>query len=210
MGNEIHNYALEKYRVGDDDYFDMDYFDGLTFTTAKIKGQYLRAGQYTEVVNGAVVSGTTTETSILGTGIGSLTIPPNSFKLGDTFEFNIKGVISAHNNDNWRFRIKSGSVLLAESLPISMPTITGKFFELNLTFVIRNIGATSVADIVTHGAFSFNKNSSNAYEGQDFIDQQNTLFDTTISNTLDVTVQYSSTNIGNSIETVIANLVKTY
>jgi hypothetical protein len=210
MGNEIHNYALEKYRVGDDDYFDMDYFDGLTFTTAKIKGQYLRAGQFTQVVNGAVVSGTTTETSILGTGIGSLSIPANAFKLGDSFQCNIKGVISAHNNDHWIFRIKSGSVILAQSLPITMPTISGKFFELDLTFVIRNIGAPTVADIVTHGSFCFNKNSSNNYEGQDFIDQQNTLFDTTIPNTLDVTVEYSSLNFGNSIETVLTNLIKIY
>jgi hypothetical protein len=210
MANEIHNYALETYRVGDNDYFDMDYFDGLTFTSAKIKGQYLRAGQFTQTVNGPIVTATTTESSILGAGQGSLTVPANAFQVGDTFLCKIKGLCSAHNNDDWTVRVKSGTTVLAQSSPISMPTVTGKSFELDLIFVIRAIGPSMVGSIVTHGSFCYNKDSSNAYEGQDFISVNNSTFDTTILNSLDVTIEFSSTNANNSVETYITNLIKTY
>ena len=44
MGLKINEYALDRLVFGDDDYYDIDYFDGNTYQTAKIKGSVIKAG----------------------------------------------------------------------------------------------------------------------------------------------------------------------
>ncbi|CAB4152290.1 Protein of unknown function DUF2793 [uncultured Caudovirales phage] len=44
MGAKIHLYPLERFIFGDEDYYDIDYFDGLIYQTAKIKGSTIKAG----------------------------------------------------------------------------------------------------------------------------------------------------------------------
>lgn len=44
MANQkIHEYILERFSIGDDDYFDIDYFDGTNYTSAKVKGSVIKA-----------------------------------------------------------------------------------------------------------------------------------------------------------------------
>jgi hypothetical protein len=43
MANQkIHEYLLERFSIGDDDYFDMDYYDGANYTSAKVKGSIIK------------------------------------------------------------------------------------------------------------------------------------------------------------------------
>lgn len=44
MANEIHNYSIERFAFGDDDYYDIDWFDGSVYRTAKIKGSIIKNG----------------------------------------------------------------------------------------------------------------------------------------------------------------------
>ena len=44
MGAKIHLYPIERFQFGDDDYYDIDYFDGLVYQTAKIKGSTIKQG----------------------------------------------------------------------------------------------------------------------------------------------------------------------
>jgi hypothetical protein len=44
MGAKIHLYPIERFVFGDDDYYDIDYFDGLVYQTAKIKGSTIKQG----------------------------------------------------------------------------------------------------------------------------------------------------------------------
>tara|TARA_R110001592_G_scaffold87052_1_gene256933 strand:+ start:4517 stop:5185 length:669 start_codon:yes stop_codon:yes gene_type:complete len=43
MSQEIHNYTIERFTFGDDDYYDIDYWDGSAYQTAKIKGSTIKA-----------------------------------------------------------------------------------------------------------------------------------------------------------------------
>tara|TARA_R110000751_G_scaffold73709_2_gene149087 strand:+ start:12678 stop:14033 length:1356 start_codon:yes stop_codon:yes gene_type:complete len=43
MGLKIHEYSLERLALGDDDFVDIDYFNGATYETAKIKGQVFKS-----------------------------------------------------------------------------------------------------------------------------------------------------------------------
>jgi len=210
---KINQYPLQETTVNEQSFFDMDHWDGLAFESAKITGADLRkallGGLFTQTANGAQLTGTG-EQSLLGTGLGSLTVPANGFTVGDTFHANVSGVISAANNETIRIRIKSGSVVLADSGVITLPTVTSKAFEIEMDFVIRAIGAAGVAFIGTNGEFTYNRDSNDRFEGKTFIQSNSTTFDTTISNTLDITAQWGSANVVNEITSTIFYLKQVF
>jgi len=211
MANEIHNYPLQIYSIGENDYLDVDFYNGLGYDSSKILGRDLKSGKATMITTPSPVTGTGEQSIIGGTWLGSLSVPANFFQVGDTFRFVAKGMIGAHNNDTLTFRIESnGTILLSTSGAITMPDCTSKAFSLTIDFCIRAIGAAGTANIMTAGSFVFNKDSNNIFEGQEFHAQNITTFDTTILNTLDVTAQFSSANVQNQIETYVAYLEKVF
>ena len=211
MANEIHNYPLEIYNIGDNDYLDVDFYNGVGYDSSKIKGVNLRAGKFTMLTPSTNVTGTGEQSILDGTGLGSLSVPANGFSVGDTFRVTLRGYLGAHNNDTLSVNIyTNGTTLLASTGAMSMPTITSKAFELVVDFVIGAIGGSMVASVTLAGGISYNKDSANIYEGQDFVSVNNTTFDTTILNLLDVKAQFSSSNPANEIQSFIGILEKTY
>ena len=150
------------------------------------------------------------ETTLIDGGVGSLTVPANGFTVGDSFSVVMGGKISCSNNSPITIRIKSGAVVLATTGLISLPHITLKNWELEVTFTIRAIGAAGVASIATHGDFLYLKDSSSSFEGMTFSSTNNTTFNTTISNTLDITGQWSILNAANVLYSEIFTLSKIY
>ena len=150
------------------------------------------------------------ETTLIDGGVGSLTVPANGFTVGDSFSVVMGGKISCSNSSPITIRIKSGAVALATTGLISLPHITLKNWELEVTFTIRAIGAAGVASIATHGDFLYLKDSSSSFEGMTFSSTNNTTFNTTISNTLDITGQWSILNAANVLYSEIFTLSKIY
>ena len=167
-------------------------------------------GLFSQTVDGPTVTNTTTETNILGTGVGSLSVPANVFMVGDSFHITVIGHLSSKNNDDLRIRVKSGSVVLVDTGSINMPGLTNQHFELNMDFTIRAIGAAGVASIASGGQITYIKDASTAFEGLDFSVINNTTFDTTVLNTLTITAEWSAADPLNSIYTEIVTLTKTY
>jgi len=170
------------------------------------------AGLFSQIANSTPVTATTTELSILGSGVGTLSVPANGFAVGDSFTANMSGIMSAQNGNTLRLRIKSGSVVLADSGPLTMPGsgITNQVWNLTIDFTIRAIGGAGTAGIATLGQMHILKLASGSQEGFGFNTINTTTFDTTTSNTLDVTAQWSSNNANNSIYTDIFVLTKIY
>lgn len=167
-------------------------------------------GLFTQIANGPTVTNTVTESTIIGVGLGSLSVPANIFQVGDSFRVNVVGHISAKNNDTLRLRLKSGTILLADTGVITMPSITSKHYEISVNFTIRSIGAAGTASIASGGQFTYSKNASNAFEGADFSIVNNTTFDTTILNTLNITAEWGAADPLNTIYSEILTLYKTY
>lgn len=150
------------------------------------------------------------ETTLVDGGVGSLTVPANSFAVGDSFSVVMGGKISCPNNSPVTIRIKSGSVILATTGAITLPKITDKNWELEISFTIRQIGAAGIASIVTHGDFLYLRDSGSNFEGVTFSTTNNTTFNTTISNTLDITGQWSILNPAKVLYSEIFTLSKIY
>lgn len=167
-------------------------------------------GLFTQTGNSPTVSATTTESSIIDGGVGSISIPANGFSVGDTFMVVIAGTFSADNNEGLRLRVKAGSTVLADSGASTVPGASDDVFKITLYFTVRQIGGAGTASIVTVGDFAYLKESNNLFEGFAFNTVNDTTFDTTTSNTLDVTVEWATSSTGNSIYSDIFTLRKLY
>lgn len=167
-------------------------------------------GLYNMTGSSIPVTNTLVESSLIDGGVGTLTVGANQFAQGDAYVATLTGHISSVNNHSIHIRIKAGSILLADTGVIQMPLTTNKHFSLDVNFTINKVGAAGVGSISTGGKFLYTKDASNAYEGVNFSTENNTTFDTTVSNTLAITAQWGNTSINDSIYTNIFTLSKLY
>jgi len=167
-------------------------------------------GLFAQTGNSTIITGITESTLING-GVGILTVPANGFQVGDSYRAIFGGVMNAANNQTIRIRVKAGAIVLLDSGVQSLTnSIINDIWSLNVDFTIRQIGTAGVASIVSLGAFHYIKTSNAATQGFAFNVVNNTTFNTTVSNVLDVTVQWGSANAGNNIYSDIFVLNKTY
>ena len=187
--------------------------DDGTKTTVTIPGPVATTniGLFAQTANSTIITNTTAETSLINGGVGSLTVPANGFTVGDSFRAVFGGVMNANNNQTIRIRVRTGGIVLLDSgLQNLGSSVINDVWSLNIDFTIRQIGAAGVASIVSLGAFHYTKTNNASVQGFGFNIVNNTTFNTTISNTLDVTAQWGSASTGNNIYSDIFMLNKTY
>ena len=173
-------------------------------TTYKVKNSVLTPfptayGLYAQTGDSLTVSATTVETTIIGPGKGTLSVPANGFTVGDSFFGSFDGVLTCVNTATIHIHVRSNGVILADTGIIDLDTATSKAWTLTVFFTIRKIGGTTVASISSGGLFSYVKDAGITYEGYPLSTINNTTFDTTIPNTLDITVTWNTNNAGNRI-----------
>jgi hypothetical protein len=168
------------------------------------------SGLFAQTGNSTIITGTSVESSLINGGVGTLSVPANGFQVGDSFRAIFGGVLNAANNQTIRIKTKTNGIVLLDSGVQAISNITNDVWSLNIDFTIRQIGGATVASIVSLGSFHYTKTSNATIQGFAFNVINNTTFDTTINNTLDVTVQWGSNNAGNSIYSDIFILNKTY
>jgi len=152
---------------------------------------------------------TAPEQSIVGTGVGSLTVPANSFVVGDGYHAKIGGRLNATGGGGRSeiiIRVKNGTTVLASTGIFDLDTATNQGWECELDFTVAAIGTTG--SIVTNGNFAYTKDGNRQVFGYIFQDSQT--IDTTVSNTLDITVEWNVINAGDDIFSANFVLYKTY
>lgn len=167
-------------------------------------------GLFAQTLQSTPVTNTTVETSLIGSGVGTLSVPANAFQVGDSYRAKFSGRISAANNNTLELRVKAGSILLADTGIITLPSITNLNYTLEIDFTIRALGVAGLASIVSSGTFIYMKDASSAFEGDTFSVINSTTFDTTVPNVLTVTAQWGSASVQNSINSDLFTLTKTY
>jgi hypothetical protein len=171
----------------------------------------ITGGLFAQTANSTIITNTTVESSLINGGVGTLSVPANGFQVGDSFRAIFGGVMNANNNQNITIRVKAGSIILLDSgLQNLGSSVINDVWSLNIDFTIRSLGAAGVASIVSLGAFHYTKTNNASVQGFGFNTVNNTTFDTTISNVLDVTAQWQNASTGNNIYSDIFILNKTY
>jgi hypothetical protein len=149
--------------------------------------------------------------SIIGTGVGTLTVPANSFQIGDSFTCELDGFLSCLGTATLHIHVETlAGVILADTGIINMDATTSKSWLLNLFFTVRNIGGAGVASISSGGLFSYIKNAGVNFEGYVLSQINATTFDTTVNNTLVVTAQWNTGSASNTIQSFNFVLQKVY
>jgi len=168
-------------------------------------------GLFAQTGDSTAITATTAETSLINGGVGTLSVPANGFRVGDSFRAIMAGVMDADNNQTIRIRVKAGSIILLDSGVQNLgSSVVDDIWSLNIDFTIRQIGAAGVASIVSLGGFHYTKTNNASVQGFGFNTINNTTFDTTINNALDITAQWGSNNAGNSISSDTFVLNKIY
>ena len=216
MANQqINQYTIERLEFGDDDYYDIDYWNGSAFQTAKIKGSVIKGGMapglFAQTDDGTSIENTTTETSLLGSGVGSLLIPADSWIKGQSYHFQVTGTINANVNDSVHIRLKSGATtLLSGGASILFAITGGLYFEYNIYFTCREIGGPGVGILEGTGTFQMKVNTSTQYRCNPIDASNTTTFTTTGNNTLDITAEWNVADANNRIKSRTAILKRIY
>jgi hypothetical protein len=151
------------------------------------------------------VTNTVTETSIVGTGVGTLTLPANFFVAGKTLRVRIGGVYTTPGlaTPSVTIKVKYGSTVLATTTTSSLLSgATNLEFDGEVLISCRTTGATGT--VMTHGDIEY----STGLAGTIAVDSLNnagatTTIDTTTSNLFDITIQWDSATATRSVKSTV-------
>lgn len=146
------------------------------------------------------VTDTSSETTILGTGIGSLTLPANFFSIGKLLRFHIHGYHSSVSDPNITIKVKLGATELM-SATVASGNGTNDGFDIEGEIVCRTIGASGT--VVAAGSYN-ELHSGGASVGT--AKTTATTIDTTSALTFDVTIQWGVASASNSMTSQITIL----
>jgi len=167
-------------------------------------------GLFSQTSNSTPITNTITESSLIGSGVGTLSVGANLFRIGDSFRADLSGILSSLNNATITINVKSNGVILATSLVQTLSATSNSIWELALAFTIRRIGGAGTAQILTIGQFYDIKKSNSQQTGFAFDSENITTFDTTISNSLEITAKWGSASASNSIFSNLFVLTKVF
>jgi hypothetical protein len=190
--------------------YEIKVLQGIDAIATGLEQSSLGKGLFAQIKNSDIITNTITAGTLLSLGVGSLSVPANTFKVGDSFHLKMMGHLGAKNGSALRIVIKSDGVFLADTGYIPFPNITDKHWEMNVYFTIRQIGPATEATIMSGGMFNYTQNASTAFNGINFTSENNTDFDTTIDNTLEVDAIWSVADPLNSVYSEVAILQKIY
>jgi hypothetical protein len=189
-------------------------------TTAGITGQVLTKGVgvssawQTPQVYGLfsqtsikTIENTITETSLIGSGVGNLTFPTGFFQNGYSFVYKTGGQWrTVATNQSIRFRLRTSAItnpILFDTgllLTSNVNTVRGWNIECQFTYY--------AGTIVTNFTFTYIDSNNNT---SGFVSRGNTTISNTVSNTIDLTVQWGgSLTPSNTITSDYGTLTKIF
>ena len=166
-----------------------------TFQTPQCYGLFSQTSLQT-------VANTTTQTTLIGSGIGSLTVPAGYFQNGYSFLYKTGGTFRDSSNGQLiRFRLLNGGTLFdTGNLSLSnVNTVRGWNIECQFTYYGGNI--------ITNFSFSYTDGNNDQFG---FNNQGTNAINTAIPNTLNFTVQWNSANANNTITSNYGTLTKVF
>lgn len=162
-----------------------------------------------EVLSGTIFSGTadktvtntTTETTLLPTGVGTATIPANLLKAGKTVRLTLRGewFSDAAAPGTLTFRVRKGGTAITSTGAITPPLgLLGEAWEMVVDIICRSTGAAGT--IQTCGSFRGQQDFTTRVPVMwDIGGGSTTTIDTTTSNAIDVSAQWGTADVDNSI-----------
>ena len=145
----------------------------------------------------ATVANTVTETSSIGTGTGSVILPANFFTIGKTITFQMYGTIATILTPTLRIKAKLGTVVVIDTTAATLSTITGtNSYSTEGMITCRTIGATGT---VFGQGLALYYTGITGLAGFSSPNTVTSTIDTTVAQTLDVTITWGTASASNTI-----------
>lgn len=147
---------------------------------------------FTQSADG-VVQNTVSETSILGTGVGTKSLPANFFAVSKTTVIHVGGVYSTPiGTPSVTVKVKYGTTVLASKTTTSLLSgASGLEFNVDVIITNRSVGATGTVVVNGHVEYATGVAGQSATDSLDNGGLPVTI-DTTAGNALDVTLTWDS------------------
>ena len=177
--------------------FDVTQHKPMFVGTASGITQWVNGTVFTQT-NTVTVSNTTTESTVLGTGIGTKTIPANFLTAGKTIRLIVRGYMNETSTPTIRIRLKVGSVTVFDSNPVTINALGGtdKYFDAIFDITCRTTGTTGT--VMPQGRWLYTANSGVTSVINGAVTAKSTI-NTTISNALDLTVEWGTASTSNNV-----------
>lgn len=151
------------------------------------------------------ITNTTTETTLFGTGVGTLTFPANFWTVGRIVRINISGDIADTGNPTAQVRVKLGATTVSDSTATTLAGLSGtEEWDCKVTLVCESIGASGT--IETNIMFEYETTTGSSPVRRFDIAGTNTVYDTTASGAVDVTFQWGTASASNTLVSQISTV----
>lgn len=152
------------------------------------------AGYFVQTAN-VVVANTVAETTIVGAGTGSMTIPADRLRAGTHIRIRARGIIADTATPTLQLRIKIGATTYCDTGAIPLTALAGTHgWVIDADMTIRTAGAGGTAI----GSAIMNINSG-TFVDMDTTNTATTAIDTTAAKTVDVTLQWGTAAPANTL-----------
>lgn len=149
------------------------------------------------------IADTTTETTMFGTGVGTLTLPANFWVVGKTIRMEIHGDFADTGNPTVEVQAYYGATSLIDSGAIALSGLGGtEEWECTVLITCRSVGATGTVETVIDWEYETTTGSS-VVERLD-VSGTLTVIDTTASGALDATFQWGTAAAANTLTSEVA------
>lgn len=149
------------------------------------------------------IANTTTETTLFGSGVGTLSLPANFWTVGKTIRLEIHGDFSDTGNPTVEVQAYYGATSLIDSGAIALSGLGGtEEWECIVLITCRSVGVTGSVETVIDWEYETTTGSS-VIERLDVAGVLQTI-DTTAAGALDVTFQWGTAAAANTLTSEIA------
>ena len=152
--------------------------------------------QATQIATGTVAN-TVTETTLFSTLIGTATLDANLLKIGRMVRVTAWGVLGTTGTPTLRIRTKIGAVTNGDSGAVTMATVTGRLWKLELEIACRAVGATGT--IQSQARFFYMPAATTVAANFWELGTGSNTLDTTAANALNITAEWSVADAANTI-----------
>lgn len=156
----------------------------------------VRAVLFTQTAN-ATVANTVAETTIIGSGVGSLTLPANFLTVGRTIHFRLWGIYStdaAAPTLNVNVKL-GGTTIMTTTAIAATAAMTNRGLTIHGMITCRTTGATGT--VFGQGQCEQNNANTNS-QARDMENTATVTVDTTAALTFDITVTWGTANANNT------------
>lgn len=173
------------------------YFDGNTYLKGTATLDVEQTGTlatvpgvlFTSTADG-VVTNTTTETTIVGTGAGVKTLKANSLVAGRTIRIRVRGKLTNTSTPLLTLKIKFGSTVVATTAVTLPSSLANDYIEYTVNLTCRTTGGSGT--ILPTSQFIYNASVTGSVATAVTVD-------TTIDEAIDVTATWGAASASNSI-----------